>query len=38
MLILQADWVHFTLCLDNITPYKTESVHSFGLRNAAAES
>ena len=30
---LLAEWIHFTLYTfwDNITPYKTESVHFWGL-------
>ena len=35
---LVAEWIHFTLLGDNITHYKTKSVHFWGLKNLAATS
>ena len=33
ILDLVAEWIHFTLFWDNITHYKTESVHFLGFMN-----
>ena len=34
---LVAEWIHFTLFGDNMTHYKTESVHFLGLMNSATK-
>ena len=36
-IVLVAEWIHFTLFGDNITHYKTESVHCWGLMNSATK-
>ena len=37
LLVLVAEWIHFTLFWDNITHYKTESVYFLGLINSATK-
>ena len=37
LLLLVAEWIHLTLLGDNITHYKTKSVHFLGLMNSATK-
>ena len=37
LVTLVAEWIHFTLFGDNITHYKTKSVHFWGLMNSATK-
>ena len=34
---LVAEWIHFYTLWDNVTHYKTESVHFLGLMNSATK-
>ena len=35
--LLVAEWIHFTLYGDNMTHYKTKSLHFLGLMNSATK-